>query len=269
MHVSALWIYPVKSLGGIPLETAEVQSRGFRYDRRWMLVDEQGQFLTQRNLPEMALLRPAIFTDFLEVRDSRNPGEPIRTPLQPPATGKFQKVKIWSSEVNAIAPDRLADEWFSDALGFRCRLVFMADSSCRAVDALYGRPGDEVSFADGFPFLVIGQSSLDNLNARLSEALPMNRFRPNIVVEGSQPHEEDAWSLVRMGSAIFRAVKPCIRCTVPTINQETAEPGKEPLRTLATYRQVGNNIYFGENLCLESIEKESAISVGDSVEVLI
>lgn len=177
-----------------------------------------------------------------------------KPPLHLPttATGREQRITIWRDTVLARDVGDPAAAWLSAVLGMSCRLVQMPDSTERAVNPAYGAPGDIVSFADGYPFMLIGQASLDDLNARLASPVPMRRFRPNLVVAGAPPFAEDTWKRVRIGNMVFRVVKPCARCIIPTIDPEAGIfAGKEPLRTLATFRKVGSKVLFGQNLIAE------------------
>ncbi len=255
--LSQINIYPIKSTSGISLDTSEVDERGLRHDRRWMLVDEEGVFLSQRRLPRMALIRVGLHPDGLAV-DA--PGmSTLCVPFQPAAREPVQ-ASVWSDEVSVLPVGKEADRWFGEFLGVRCRLVYLPESSVRIVRQDYGRSGDQVGLADGFPFLLISEASLKNLNGRLQEPLPMNRFRPNLVVSGCGSHAEDGWSRIRIGEMEFRVVKPCARCAIPTIDQQTADRSKEPLRTLATYRRFGGKVLFGQNLIHDS---PGRLSVGD------
>ena len=223
---------------------------GLAHDRRWMLVDDQS-FLTQRKFPQMARLRVTLQGDHLEVR-SPTGLSPLTIPLVPDMRASPRTVPIWDDTTTAWSVSTEADAWFSAALGHACSLVYMPDDSERTtVGKISGRP-QPVSFADGYPALLIGQASLDDLNTRLAEPVPMNRFRPNLVVAGGEAYEEDCWHAFRIGEAVCWAEKPCARCTVVTVNQETAERGKEPLATLARYRQQGNKVLFGQNIMFEA-----------------
>lgn len=261
MKIASLHVYPVKSLGGISLDTSRVEARGLLGDRRWMLVDENDQFLTQRTFAEMALLKVQSMDETgLTLRDAA--GETIQVPSRP--EGERRTVRVWKSEVDAIRVSDAADAWFTERLGQTARLVYMPDDSFRPTHPDFTRPGDQVSFADAFPVLVISQTSLDDLNARLETPIPMNRFRGNLIVEGSEPYAEDAWTGFTVGGVRYRYVKHCGRCRVTTTDQETAEVGIEPLRTLATYRREGNNVIFGTYFVPES---EGQIRVGDALEI--
>jgi len=262
LTVSELFIYPVKSLGGIAVSSALLTDRGFQYDRRWMLVNEQNNFLTQRELPAMALLQVRITAEGLQVRHQEN-GAAILLPLQP-QTSEMVMTAIWSDQCRAQIVSETANEWFSDMLSTRCRLVYMPDTSRRRVDSRYAHDKEITSFADGYPTLIIGQSSLDDLNSRLADAVTMHRFRPNIVFTGGNPYEEDEWEAFLINNLPFFGVKLCARCTITTINPATAEKGKEPLRTLAAYRMRRNKVYFGQNLLHKG---EGMIKVGDEIKV--
>lgn len=245
IQITALYCYPVKSLAGISQPWAHVEKRGLAYDRRWMLAGPDGRFISQREAPQLALLLPAFAGDALIIRHRRQGLEPLAIPLAPPEGIPAVEVQIWNDRCAALPVSRQADEWFSEALQRKCRLVYMPDETIRPLDAAYGQPGESVSFADSCPLLAIGEASLADLNQRLSMPVPMNRFRPNIVFSGSQPYEEEGWKGFRTGSAAFRGIRACGRCQITTIDQETAERGREPLRTLSAYRRQGHKILFG------------------------
>jgi uncharacterized protein YcbX len=264
--LSAIHIYPVKSLGGIALKSSVCTARGLRYDRRFLVVDRDGKFLTQRTTPKMA-------TVWVDVEDG---GEGMLTlaapdldsvifPLQPAPAPAF-KVAVWSSIVDAHEVSADASRFLSDYLGIACRLVYMPDSAERKVDPAFATEGEIVSFADGYPFLLTSEASLADLNSRLKQPLPMNRFRPNLVVKGCAPYAEDVWKEIRIGTATFRIAKPCARCQVTTTDQATGEVlGPEPLQTLARYRNGPDGVMFGQNLLPLKL---GDIVVGDTVEVL-
>ena len=266
--LSSLHIYPVKSLAGISVHSALVQPRGLQYDRRWMLVDEQGMFVSQREVAELALLGTAIEPPFLVVFSRINPALRVEIPLEPPEGAlKPLAVQIWDDRCDALLLPGEINRWFSDILGRSLRLVYMPDSTRRPTDAHYA-PNGTVSFADGYPFLLIGQASLDDLNSRLAQPLPMNRFRPNFVVSGSAPFEEDGWADFNIGAVQFRGVKPCARCIIPTTDQDTALRAAEPLKTLATFRQRDHKILFGQNVVWLSENEENVVCVGNRVVVI-
>ncbi|HMO40245.1 MAG TPA: MOSC domain-containing protein [Saprospiraceae bacterium] len=270
LHLSQIFVYPVKSLRGIALSEAVVEPRGLAHDRRWMLVDADGMFFTQREFPEMTLLTTALSSTHLTIAHTVKPLGKLSVPLQVPADAPRQQVQIWDDTCSAVLVSAEADAWLSEALGTFCRLVYMPDDVQRPTEARFRLPGDMVSFADGYPLLIAGQASVDDLNAKLSEQIGINRFRPNLVFTGGTPFVEDHWRKIRIGEqAVFRGVKPCARCQLVTIDPETAAVGKEPLRTLATYRREGHKVLFGMNLCPASAPDERpVINVGDRLEVL-
>ena len=295
MKVSEINIYPIKSLKGIALNEALVEKRGLRFDRRWMLTDPDGMFFTQRQVPKMATVEVAVENGQLKVESESAGSFPI--PFEPDK-GHRQNVIVWHSEVAGLVYNGEVSEWFSDVLGKKCQLVRMPESSERHVSEPFDTGDDIVSFADGYPLLLIGEASLEELNRRIAEnadkdvrvpdadegvrvPLPMNRFRPNVVVTGSRPFEEDDWARIAIGETVFRVVKPCARCQIPTIDQDRGEfDGKEPSRTLASFRmakhvhpdnyeaygQPPNAVLFGENLIPEN--PGGTISVNDEVKVL-
>jgi hypothetical protein len=263
--LSGIHIYPIKSVGGISLAEAVVERRGLQYDRRWMLVDETGRFVSQREIPEMALLRTAISLPFLEVYHKNNPEDKVQIPLEIQATAYPRiMVEVWSDRCAARLLDDSIHAWFSSVLGQSVRLVYMPDTTRRRADGRYAPSGQVVSFADGFPYLIIGEASLADLNSRLEELLPMDRFRPNLVFRGGEAFEEDHWSDFFIGDQAFRGVKPCARCTVITTNQETSERSAEPLKTLSGYRKNGNKVLFGQNVILMG-EERAVIKLGDPI----
>jgi uncharacterized protein YcbX len=263
--LTSIFIYPIKSIGGIALREAVVQPRGLQYDRRWMLVDEQGRFVSQREVAGLVLLGTAIEPPFLVVFSKNNPRHRIHLPLLPPVSEMPEiPVNIWDDHCVAhlYAPD--VNDWFSKTLGCPLRLVYMPDSSWRAADPKYAPEDVPVSFADGYPFLLISQASLDDLNGRLGTPLPMNRFRPNFVYSGGGAYEEDGWSDFLIGDVPFRGVKTCARCIIPTTDQDTGQRDAEPLKTLATYRKQGSRILFGQNVVWLG-GAENVVRVGDTV----
>jgi uncharacterized protein len=245
--VTGLYYYPIKSCGGLSAQQLDIDLRGFRYDRHWMLVDPSGGFLTQREFRHMALIQPEFVEGCLIVHAPDMP--PLEVPINQP--GETMHVEIWrDSGVKAVDQGDAIARWFSEYLKFECRLVRFADDGVRQVDQRYAkRERDQVGFADGYPFLLISEESLEDLNGRMDEALPMNRFRPNIVVRGVDAYAEDGWKTVRIGDVLFDAVKLCGRCAITTTDQQTAERGKEPLRTLAMYHKFDEGSpKFGQNM---------------------
>jgi uncharacterized protein YcbX len=262
LRISDLFIYPVKSLGGISLSSAVVEERGFRYDRRWMLIDNENRFISQREIPALALFQIEITSDGLQILHKQIKSS-IIIPFKP-QTNDPVTVNIWDDSCNAQVVGTEVNQWFSDLLSFSCQLVFMPEFSRRKVDTNYASHEEITSFADGYPFLMIGRSSIDNLNARLDSPVEMNRFRPNIVFTGGQPFEEDALAEFTVNDIDFFGVKLCSRCMITTIDQVNALKGKEPLKTLSTYREMNGNVYFGQNLLHRG---EGLIKIGDAIEV--
>jgi hypothetical protein len=261
--LSELNVYPIKSAAGISLQTAEVEWKGLRGDRRWMLVDDHNQFITQRTIPKMALIAVAMDAEQLLISV---PGmEPLSVPYH--LDGIELEVEVWGDRCRAISAGNTAQEWFSQFLGMSCQLVYLPDDSVRPVDPDYAvdHSRDQVSFADAFPFLLISEASLHDLNHRLDTPIPMNRFRPNLVVQGCDPFAEDRWRKIRIGSVVFHVVKSCSRCVIPTIEQTTAIKSQEPLKTLATYRLQNGKIMFGQNLLQANL---GTLAVGDEIEII-
>ena len=256
----SIHVYPLKSAGGIALSRTRVDEAGLEHDRRWMLLGESGQFISQRTHPRMALLRVALDEDALRVTA---PGLcPLVLPLsEPNGAARLPPVRVWHSDRSPADCGAGAAEWASTFLGVRCRVVraVTPKDGKRLSDLGFVRSG----FADAEPALLVSGASLADLNARLAEPLPMNRFRPNLVVEGVGAFAEDSWGAVRIGGAGARVVRPCPRCVTTTVDQETGVKGDEPLRTLATYRRMENGqVAFGMNV---GFEGEGVFSVGDAV----
>lgn len=256
--VSEIIIYPVKSLGGISLKSSIVSSKGLANDRRWMLIDENDNFLTQRVFPQMAFFKTEIYEDKfrlihkgdkLELKPGMFEGPPINA-------------TIWDDKVEVYEVNRSHSKWFSERMGFSCRLVYFPETSKRNVDPNFAHQEEQVGLADDFPLLLIGQSSLDDLNSRMKDPLPMERFRPNIVFTGGDPFEEDNWKYISIGKSNFHVAKPCARCVLTTVDQQTGKKGKEPLATLSTYRGKNNKILFGQNLL---IVEGNEINLGDPI----
>jgi uncharacterized protein YcbX len=259
--VSALAIYPVKSLAQIPLSAARVQRFGLRHDRRWMLVDADGRFITQRQMPRMCLIQPELLGADLMLRA---PGLPALAVPSPSAANQ-RRVTVWDDACNSLDCGDAVAAWLSRLLALDCRLVFFPEDEVRAVDPRYAQAGDRTAFSDGFPLLLIAQASLDDLNSRLATPIAMARFRPNLVVSGCAAFAEDGWRRIRIGAISFRVVKPCSRCSIPTIDPATGERGPEPTRTLSRYRLRDNKIFFGQNVIADGAGE---IAVGMPVEIL-
>lgn len=264
MILQDIFIYPIKSLGGIRLTEAQVEIPGLSLDRRWMLVDANGVFLTQRKHSRMALLRVELSGNGLTVYNKEDAGQAHFIPFEPESE-EWLPVRVWQDEVRAKPVSARADRWFSEMLQIPCRLVYMASSSKRYVEGKYAVNRETLSFADAMPYLIIGQGSLDDLNGRLEEPLPMNRFRPSLVFSGGKAFEEDRWDRVKIGECVFKVTKPCARCVITTIDQETGIAGKEPLKTLAKFRSEGNKVLFGQNMIALTTGK---VKVGDPVRMI-
>ncbi|MDB5111134.1 MAG: hypothetical protein JWR67_2248 [Mucilaginibacter sp.] len=263
LKINELYIYPVKSLGGIKVNKAYVTDRGLEYDRRWMLVDKYNRFISQREVAQMALLKVNFHYEGLQITDKTSNANLI-IPFQP-LTQQFINVTIWDDTCTGQLVSEDADKWFTEILGINCRLVYMPDETVRSTDPKYTSTDSITSFSDAYPFLIIGQASLDDLNDRLPQPLLIDRFRPNIVFTGGKPYQEDTMDTLVINNITFNGVKLCARCNVITIDQSNAVQTKEPLKTLATYRSKNNKVYFGQNLISLNV---GYISVNDQIAVL-
>jgi uncharacterized protein YcbX len=278
MKVTDLYIYPIKSCQAIRLSQAEVTKKGFFGDREFMLVDREGNFLTQRQYPLLASIQVQLEKETLSLATANNQLPPLT--FSPSLQGQEMKVKIWGDRTVAIDQGDEVAHWFNQALQLagnsQCRLVRQSARYLRSVDPQYSpHPNQPVSFADGYPFLLTATASLAELNRRLrarypeqEPQVPMNRFRPNIVVETALPFIEGTWKTIKLGLVDFSLVKPCSRCIITTTNQISGQRNqlKEPLATLSTFRQVKNQgIMFGENMIAQSL---GIIKVGDRVEIV-
>ena len=259
--LSDIFVYPVKALAGITQSQAEVRPRGLASDRRWVIVRPDGQFISQRSHPRLALITTRLTTSGVELC------APDRQPMEilVPQDGPRRPVQIWQDHVSALSGNPEAESWLQEFLGEPCHLAWMDPLCQRPTKTDPEFPTTEVSFADGYPCLILSEASLTDLNERLATPLTMDRFRPNLVVSGCEAYAEDTWTTLTMGEVRFRAISPCARCSVTTIDQATGvSMAPEPLQTLATYRQVEKGVIFGVNLV---VEKPGRIQMGDSVEV--
>ena len=262
MFLSGLYIYPIKSVKSITLTEGTIEKRGLQYDRRWMLIDNNNRFLTQREFPKLATISLSLEPTGLQAR--LNGQAPLLIPFVPAADSSVP-VQIWNSNCPAALVGSEADGWFSEALGASVRLVYMPDETRRLVNPDVG--DDIVSFADAYPFLLLTEASLDDLNSRLPESVGMERFRPNLVIKGATPFAEDDWKEVSIGTTKFRVAKACSRCVMTTVDQERGvRTGEEPLRTLASFRRFQNEVRFGQNLI--AVDEDTTISVGDQLTVV-
>ena len=268
MRVSALHIYPLKSARGISLDTMTLDALGVQFDRRWMLIDETGRFVSQREEARMALLTASLSAGALNV------GAPHRESFAvPQADLRAARIKasLWDDIIDVIPISSEADAWFSDVLETKCRLVYFPDDSVRVIERSFNPDGRLVGLADGFPLLVISASSLVDLNDRLvargRDTLLMDRFRPNLVVDDAPAYAEDAWKAIEIAGIRLSIVKPCARCSITTVDQATGIRGKEPLATLATYRRgPDGSVYMAQNAIHD---KPGVIRLGDEVAVIV
>jgi uncharacterized protein YcbX len=261
--LASIHIYPLKSCAPSTLGAAQVEARGLEHDRRWMVVDANGKFLTGRQHPRLTLIRAEPDGEALRLRA---PGMPDLR-LTPAADRARRTVEVWDSRVAARVADAAAEAWISAFLGSPARFAHMDADCLRAVDPDHSRPGAIVSFADGYPLLAISQAALDLLNEKLAKPVPMLRFRPSVVIAGTVPHAEDGWKRVRIGGIEFDVAKPCIRCVFTTVDFERGafDESGEPLRTLLTYRRTPKGVSFGQNLIPRGT---GTLRVGDAVEPL-
>jgi hypothetical protein len=264
VKLTALHRYPLKSGAGLSLDRAEVEPRGLAGDRRWLVVDANGRFLTGRQCPRLVLIRAEPEPGGLRLHA---PGMPILS-LRAPAPGADRiTIVIWNDDIDALPVACEAGEWLHRFLGMPARLIYMDEQTLRPVSPTYARPSDIVSFADAFPMLLVSQGALDELNARMLEPVPMLRFRPNIVVDGCAAHAEDGWRRVRIGTIDFDVAKPCTRCVFTTVDPARGvfDESGEPLRTLKTYRRGERGITFGVNLIPRGT---GTLRIGDPVAIL-
>ena len=244
-YLSNIFIYPIKSLAGIQVNNWDITETGLRYDRQWMLIDEHQQFLSQRRLPKMALIKIQIAPQNLTV--SAPDKADLILALNPDKPTKTVIATLWHDQCEAQIISREANQWFSDFLQMPCQLVYQAKNSIRTVDQKYALKDDQTSFSDGFPFLITSEASLALLNEQVGLPLTMQRFRPNLVIADCSSYAEDTWRKISIGKINFRLPKPCSRCSVPQIDPETALSDKEPLRTMARTRKWQNKVFFGQN----------------------
>lgn len=276
--LTELNLYPIKSCAGIGLREATLTAAGLMtdhiYDREWMVVDAQGEFMTQRRHPKMALITPSIKSDTLELRAPGMLRLEIPLGLPDPQEARTVQVRVWNDTVPAYDCDETTATWFSNFLGTPCRLVRFHAAATRIADAVWtGGTEAPTLFSDGFPLLVIAEASLADLNDRLAAegraALPMNRFRPNLVVGGTDAYDEDHAATLRIGNALLKPVKPCARCAMPAVDQASGEVGPDPLDILRSYRaspRVGGGIAFGMNAILLEGEGER-LRIGQEIDL--
>ena len=259
-QISQIFIYPIKSLGGISLNESFIEERGLQYDRRWMLCNEQNQFISQREITKLALFKLQFTLNGFDVNYKNE------TPFKIPFTinGNTEKVIVWDDTCEAIEYKE-ASSWFSKILKCTCKLFYMPNETQRKVDINYAKNNEITSFSDGYQILVIGQESLNDLNNKLEQKIDINRFRPNIVFKGGKAFDEDDFKEFYINNILFKGVKKCGRCNIITINQETGVINNEPLSKLAKYRTLNNKVLFGLNI--SALNFNEKIKVNDFIEL--
>jgi uncharacterized protein YcbX len=258
VQLSGIFVYPIKACGGVALARSNLVERGLAFDRRYMLVDRSGTFVSQREVPKLCRVSTAFEQDDIVASAPGNRELYLPKQLE---SGQRVPFRVWDSHGSGILHAE-GSRWFSELLGDEVRLVFMPEDERRDVSPKRARPGDIVSFADAYPLLLISEASLEDLNARLAAPIEMRRFRPNLVISGVEPYAEDRMTALAIGSVSLRGVKRCNRCSVTTVDPETGERGKEPLRTLAQYRLEDGKVWFGMNLIHDH---PGTLRVGDPV----
>lgn len=264
LTISGIFIYPIKSLSGISLASSNVEKRGLQYDRRWILVDDDNLFISQRDHPDLALLQPAMSEDSMVITQKNDPTVKLQFSLTPKGTIR-EIITVWDDTCKAVEVSEEVSEWFTKKLNINCRLMYMPDDSIRLADPRYAiNTDDKVSFADGYPILAISESSMELLNSKTEMEVPANRFRTNFLIKGGHSHIEDELRSFSIEGVEYYGVKPCARCIMTTVDQETSKKGKEPLKSLATYRKQENKILFGHNLIPMNV---GSVKVGDTILV--
>ncbi|MDO8845460.1 MOSC domain-containing protein [Methylicorpusculum sp.] len=262
MHLKSIYVYPVKSLSGFSVKSWPVNEKGLLHDRRWMIVDTENRFITQRQFPKMSLISTSLSKEGLHLSAASMP--PITVPFESDPTATFN-VEIWNDSCSAKPASETANNWLSTFLETDCRLVYQPEDAVRVVDPDYGKPKDKIYFSDGFPFLIISEASLAALNQEMNETFSMTRFRPNLVVTDCEPYAEDTWRTIRIGAIDFRLPKPCSRCSITTIDPSTGQQGKEPLATLNRTRKWNKQVFFGQNALHD---KTGELHIDDALIVL-
>ena len=265
LTVSQLYIYPIKSLMGVRVKSAKVEQRGLQFDRRWMLVDSNNKFVSQRQVSDLVFLETAIAGEQLTITDRRSSGS-YSLSLQPEIYKDKIEVMIWEDQVEAYELSSEANEWFSDRLDRDVKLVYMPDEVKRPMNPEWSTGDEYVSFADECPLLITSEASLEELNRKLPEPIEMIRFRPGIVISGGKPEEEFLWKDIKIGEYNYRGLKPCARCKVTTIDPATGETGREPLLTLSRSK-IDDQIVFGQHAIVAD-PAGAVIREGDHLEVV-
>ncbi|RYG16125.1 MAG: MOSC domain-containing protein [Chitinophagaceae bacterium] len=263
LYLSQLFIYPIKSLGGIALQQGYIGNRGLKHDREWMLIDREGTFVSQRKHHQLALLQTSITDTTVTVQHKHHPNQCISFLIAEHIDSPLA-VSVWDDHCTALEVSTAVSKWFSAYLQMEVKLVKMPEIEKRRVDPRYARHEATVGFADAYPSLIIGQSSLDLLNTKLENRIGMDRFRPNLVFSGGDAHLEDEIAEFSIGEVQFYSAKPCTRCVMITVDQQTGESTQEPLKTLSTYRKFGQKILFGQNIMHTNL---GLLRVGDELKV--
>lgn len=262
--LSQINIYPVKSLSGISIENSNVEERGLQYDRRWMIVNSENDFVTQRLFPQMVFIAVNIETGKLVFRHRNKSIEPLEISLTEYPEKKIS-VNVWEDNCEALEYNNQVNNWFSEAINSKCKLVYMPNTTERKTSVKYFSESKKVSFADAYPYLIIGEASLNFLNSKLDSKVVMSQFRPNLVFSGGVEHDEDNWKNIKIGDIDFSIGKPCARCVITTINPQSGTKNKEPLATLSKYRNFGGKVMFGQNAISHSV---GIVKLGDKIKLL-
>ena len=263
IQLSEINIYPIKSCKGLSLTSSEIDERGLKYDRRWMLLSADGRPLSQRRFPNMSMIHVDLLEDKLLVSHDNKRINPLKIPFDNNTTESIE-FEIWKRQTRGNFVSKEADSWFSEVLETDCRLLYMPDEVVMKTNPRFSK-GKQTSFTDGYPFLLIGGASLEDLNARLEKPLSMDRFRPSLIFSGGEAYDEDHWKTFRINSIDFHGVKLCDRCTVTTVDQDNGIKGKEPLATLNKYRRINMGVYFGQNVVHD---EKGVVSTGDEITVV-
>lgn len=259
IKISELYVHPLKSAAAVSVDKVSIDAFGLENDRRWMLVDEKGIFLSQRQLPVMCLIKAVVLDSILMV--TVPDGSTLNVPI---VTNNSRQVEVWGDHCQSYDCGDEAAAYLSEFLEVTCRLVYFPDTEKRQVDLTYAEKGDLTGFSDGFPLLIISQASLDDLNSKLNESVSMTRFRPNIVISGVEAFAEDNWDNIQIGGINFRVVKPCSRCSIPSVDPLTGLRSVEPVKTLRGYRMRDSKVYFGQNAIADTT---GVLEVGMTVVV--
>lgn len=264
LTVSQLFIYPVKSFSGISVESHSIDDRGFSLDRRWMLIDTNNNFVSQRTLPQMALVTTELTGNSILLKHKIDESFLLELEIGK-HTGILTEAILFDKKTEGYLLSEYINRYLSNFFGINLRMIYMAEDIKRYANKKYAHSNEIVSYADGFPFLIIGEESLNELNRRMTAPVDITRFRPNIVFNGGTPFIEDDWKEIKIGNVKFRVVKPCSRCVIVTVDPETAKKNNETLTVLSKFRREGHKIYFGQNLLHSSVGN---IQVGNEIEVL-